>query len=117
MLWNGSTTMSEDNAFERLSGIMEFYQVNEFLDDPEVEKALLKLTSILANPEINVTKVARHIVECDGLAASFAVKAKYYMGLGKDETDASIKKNLYMTLREEFHKLADSLKYLVKAQT
>ena len=61
--------------------------------------------------------VARQVVQCDALATAYALKAKYYMTIGKDEPNANVKKNFYMTMREEFHKLADSLKYLVRAQT
>lgn len=104
------------NVIEQLSGIMEFAQVNEFLEDDNVEKALLKLTSILGKQDINPTLIARHVVECEALAATFAIKAKYYMTIGKGEPEASVRKNLYMTLKEQFHELAGSLKYMVRAQ-
>lgn len=106
-----------DDTFKQLSGIMELYEINDFMQDEEVEKGLLKLVSILTKPDINPVHVARHVVACDALATLYAMKAKYYMTIGKDQPDANIKKNLYMTLREEFHKLADSLKYMVRAQT
>lgn len=108
--------MSND-TFEQLSGIMELYQINEYMADDEVERGLLKLASILTKPEVNPMHVARHVVQCDALATAYALKAKYYMTIGKDEPNANVKKNFYMTMREEFHKLADSLKYLVRAQT
>lgn len=109
--------MSADiNVFEKLSGIIELYEINEEMDDEQVEKALLKLASILAKPELNPTHIARHVIECDALATSFALKAKYYMTIGKDKPNAREKKNMYMTLREEFHTLAQSLKYMVRAQ-
>ena len=38
--------MSND-TFEQLSGIMELYQINEYMADDEVEKGLLKLVIIL----------------------------------------------------------------------
>ena len=104
------------DTFSQLSDIIELVEVNDFLDDPNVEKSLLKLTSILARPEINPTNVAKHIVECEALAALFAIKAKYYMTIGKGEADSTAKKNFYMTLREQMHELGASLKYLVRAQ-
>lgn len=99
---------------ERISDIMEFREMNDFMDDHEIERGLLKLTSILAKPDINPVHVAKHIVDCNALAAAYAVKAKYYMSIGKDEPDARDRKNFCLTMREEFHKLADSLKYLVR---
>lgn len=106
-----------NNPITQMSDIMEFVQVNEFLEDEAVERSLLKLASVLAKPEINPVHVARHVVECDALATTFAIKAKYYMTIGKDTPDSSIKKNFYMTLREEMHALANSLKIMVRAQT
>ena len=108
--------MTEINAFEQMSDIMEIQAIHEELNDPDVDRALLKLASILQNPEINPARVSRHIVECDALAMRFALKAKYYMSLGKDEENYRVKKEFYHTLREEMHRLADSLKYLVRSQ-
>ena len=104
------------NAVEKLSDIIELYRMNEFMDDAEVERGLLKLASILQRSDVHPTKVARHVVECDSLATLYAIKAKYYMTIGKDEPGAREKKNFYMTMREEFHTLAGSLKYLVRSQ-
>jgi hypothetical protein len=107
------------DAIEKLNDIAELVGLNDAYDDPDIERALLKLVSILGNPEINTAKIARHVIECDALATLFALKAKYYMTIGKDDPDektAREKKNLYMTLREEFHALAASLKYMVRAQ-
>lgn len=112
--------MSENGVFDHLSGIMELQELNDFVEDEHVERALLKLTSILARPEINTANIARHVVECDALATMFALKAKYYMTIGKDDPDtktARDRKNFYMTMREEFHMLSNSLKIMVRAQT
>lgn len=108
------------SAIEKLSDIMELNAIDEYMDDPKVTAGLLKLASILAKPEINPHNVARHVVECQALASHYALKGKYYMTIGKDDPDsntARTKKNIYMTLREEFTALSGSLKYLVRAQT
>lgn len=102
------------NVFEQMSDIMELGEVNDFMDDPHVEKALLKLTSILGKQDINPIHVAKHVVECEALSALFAVKAKYYMSIGKDQPNYREKKGFYFTLHEAFHELAASLKYLAK---
>lgn len=107
--------MSDDNVLAIISETYEFVGIHSFLNDESVEKALLKLTSILANPDLQASKVSKHIVECQALSAKFALKATYYMGIGKDEPDARNKKNLYMTLKENFSLLADALKYIAKA--
>lgn len=106
--------MSDKNILETVSDAYELNEVNNFLQDERVEKALLKLTSILANPELNPLKVAKHIVECQALSAEFAIKATYYMGIGKNEPMAREKKNLYMTLKENFSEIAAALKYIAK---
>lgn len=103
------------NPLEKISGIYEFNEVTDFMDDENVERALLKLTTMLANPDMSGVKVARHIVECQALSASFAVKARFYMGIGKNEDNASHKKNVYMTMKEAFSELAAALKYIERA--
>lgn len=108
--------MNEANPLEKISDIMEFREINDFMDDTEIERGLLKLTSILAKQDINPAHVARHVVECEALATAYALKGKYYMTIGKGQPDASAKKNYYLTMREEFHTLAGALKYMVRAQ-
>ena len=104
-----------ENPLRIISDIYEFSQIQEYMDDPAVDKALLKLTSILANPETPGIKIAKHIVECQALSAEFGIKARYYMGVGKNEPDHANKKNIYMTLKESFNELAAALKYIERA--
>ena len=103
-----------DSSIELISDIMEFNEINEFLEDEHVEKALLKLASILGQPTINPNHVARHVVECEALSVTFGLKGKYYMTIGKDEPNSKEKKNYYFSMKEYFHDLAASLKYVVK---
>lgn len=106
--------MREDLTLEQISDTIEYNDINGLLSDERVEKALIKLTSILGKPEIHPANVAKHIVECEALAADFSIKAKYYRVLGKDEPDAAKKKEFYYTLSEQFHNIAASLKYVTK---
>lgn len=103
------------NPLEKISDIYEFNETADFMEDENISRALEKLTKMLANPEMSGVKVARHIVECQALSASFAVKGRYYMGIGKNDPDASIKKNTYMTMKESFAELANALKYIERA--
>lgn len=106
--------MSE-NPLKLVSDIYEFNKIQDFMDDPAVERALIKLTTILAKPDAPGVKVAKHIVECQALSAEFGIKARYYMGIGKNDPDASNKKNVYMTLKESFSELSNALKYIERA--
>ena len=110
-------TDSLDSSIEQISDIMdykEFQEINDFMDDPNVEKGLLKLTSILSKPEINPSHVSRHVVECEALSVAYGLKARYYMQMGKDQPNSKEKKAYYMAMKEYFHNLAASLKYVVK---
>lgn len=102
------------SPFEQMSAIMDLGEINDFMDDPRVEKALIKLTSVLGKQDINPIHVAKHVVECEALSAYFSLKAKEYQILRKDEPNARDKKGFYYTLHESFHELAASLKYLAK---
>lgn len=104
-----------ENPLKIVSDIYEFAQLQEFMDDPSVDRALIKLTKILADQEIPAMKVAKQIVECQALSAGFGVKARYYMGIGKAEPDSAAKKNVYMTLKDSFNELSQALKYVEKA--
>lgn len=85
------------------------------MNDEQVTNALNKLTGVLANPDVSPVKIARHIVQCQALSSYFAIKARYYMGIGKGEPDAAARKNFYMTLKESFGELSNALKYINKA--
>lgn len=107
------------NPLEQVSMVYEFNEVNEFMGDDEVERALIKVTDILAKTSnrdsISGVNIAKHIVECQVLSAYFAINARYYMGIGKSEPDAAQKKNVYMTMKEAFMELSNALKYIEKA--
>lgn len=103
------------NPLKTISDVYEYNQISEFMQDDKVDRALEMLTKMLAGQDVNGNRVAKHIVECQALSAHFAIKAKYYMSIGKSEPDAAAKKNLYMTMKESFHELAAALKYVEKA--
>lgn len=108
----------EENNFENplrtVSDSFELNKINDFMKDEQVNNALLKLTTVLANPDLQPAKISKHIVQCQAMSAYFAMKATFYMGIGKDEPDAAKKKNVYFTMKEQFDKLAQSLKYVSK---
>lgn len=106
--------MSE-NPLTVVSQIYEFNEVEEFMQDPDISKALKKLTGVLAKPDLPGIKIAKEIVHCQALSAEFGIKARFYMGIGKNEPNAAHKKNIYMTLKDSFSELAAALKYIEKA--
>ena len=107
--------ISEMTPTEVISMVYELKEINEFLDDDNVERALDLLINIMyAKGSVPYEKVPNAIVELQALATKFAISATYYQTVGRDGTNESHKKNIYYTLKDAFTKLADNLKYLVK---
>jgi len=104
-----------ENPLQIISDIAEFAKIQEFMEDENVDRALVKLTRILSNRDIPGIQIARQIVDCQALSAYFGIQARYYMGIGKNEPDHANKKNIYMTLKEAFNDLAQALKYIERA--
>lgn len=109
--------MTDDgkNPMRIVSDIAEFAKIQEFMEDENVDRALIKLTKILSNRDIPGIQIAKQIVDCQALSAYFGIQARYYMGIGKAEPDHANKKNIYMTLKDSFNELAQALKYIERA--
>lgn len=110
-----NTDIEGKTTTEVISMIYELREINNFLDDDQVERALDLLINLLySRGEVPYEKVPLVIVELQALATKFAVSATYYQTIGKDGSEESHKKAIYYTLKDAFTKLADNLKYLVR---
>lgn len=113
--------MNEDDIDEvdydlvdRLSKVSELNGISVFLKDPNVDFTLNKVVHIIAKPDIPAKVVTPLLNKLQGISFAFKVKAKFYMLIGKSQPDATVKKNLYMTLADETDKLVQALKYTTR---
>lgn len=100
---------------ELITQVDEVNHLSSFLDDPDVDQALGRVVSMLANTHIPAETAAYEVVYLTDLSVLFKLKAKNYWLLKADAPDARKKKDLYLTLSDCIEKLAGALKYIVRS--
>lgn len=108
--------MTEENPIETISAITEFNDLIEFMQDPELDRALDLAIKCIANPDIAATKAPRLIVELQAISLKFAVKAVEYATIKKDRagTDNNHRKYIYRSTKEALDSLVSALKYAAR---
>jgi hypothetical protein len=104
-----------DDALTVVSEITEFNELNDFMRDDQLEKALEIVVKCIVNKgHIPPQKVPDLIVELQALSTKFAILAAYYGNMGKGGVREAQMKNVYYTLKEALPKLVDSMKYQLR---
>lgn len=88
----------------------ELKRVAQRLDDPDFDRALEIVESIIQKPDVAPSAAPIMIAELQAIGFRFAMLKVYYMGIEKD----SVKKNLYYSADEAVKKLVDALKYIAR---
>lgn len=101
----------EDNTIDLLNTINNFNDISEYMNDPELTKALVAVAKLISNPDIPPAKATLLIVQLQAYATKFAMLASWYSHVKKDDR---AKKNVYYSARESIEKLVDALKYSVR---
>jgi hypothetical protein len=114
--------MSDDKleeGLESISGIQDFLDLDEVIQDPELVKAIELALTCIAKPDIQPATAKKAMVKMQGYAFKFKMQALVYMQIhvGKTGTKQNIKKNAYMYASEQADKLAQTLKYIVREQS
>ncbi|AXH49213.1 hypothetical protein HWB76_gp189 [Streptomyces phage Blueeyedbeauty] len=109
--------MSDENPLETISTITEFNDLTEFMNDPQLDRALELAIRCIAQPEIAAVKAPKLIVELQAISFKFAVKAVEYATIKKDRagTENNHRKNVYYSTKEALDRLVDALKYAARA--
>ena len=94
-----------------LQQIDEFDKISSELNDPDVDVLLDMVVQLLTKHDMLDTKAPLVIVRLEALSAKFAILARYYTTMEKNQ---STKKNLYYTLADQAHQLAAAMKYVVR---
>jgi hypothetical protein len=110
---DGLATVTEESPLEIISKLTELNDTVQFMDDPQLDRALeLTIKVLMEKGAVPQQKIPPLIVELQALATIFAMKATYYMTIGKGGSDEAAKKNIYYTAKDSITKLCDALKYL-----
>ena len=109
--------MTDENPLETVSTITEFNDLTEFMNDPQLDRALHLAIKCIADPNIAAQKAPKLIVELQAISFKFAVKAVEYATIKKDRagTDNNHRKNVYYSTKEALDRLVDALKYAARA--
>ena len=106
----------EKNTLEVISLVTEFNDLHDFMNDEQLDRAMMAIINIIAKPDIPAAKAHILIVELQAISAKFGVLASYYSTIAKDKagTINNNKKNIYYSVKESVDKLVDALKYVVR---
>jgi len=109
--------LNDENPLETVSTITEFNDLTDFMQDPQLDRALELAIRCIAQPEIAATKAPKLIVELQAISFKFAVKAVEYATIKKDRagTENNNRKNVYYSTKEALDRLVDALKYAARA--
>lgn len=103
-------------AIETVGGVQELMELCDFVEDERFTNAINLIIKCIAKPDIPPATARRILIEAQGYAGYFKSRALYYANVkgAKGGTDEYRKKSIYMSMSEQLHELAQSLKYLAK---
>lgn len=104
-------------VFVIVADIADLVKTVEFMEDEEVEKAMDKVLSLVANPVMNQEKAAVLIVYFQALSVHFTTRGSAYVyaiGASKSGPEAK-RKGFYLTLAKKCDDMSNALKYMVKS--
>lgn len=94
-----------------LNQIDDLYLIAEYMDDPELKKALEFIAKAILKPDIPLEVVAAELVKLQSIGAKCAMKATYMANVDKSDRP---RKNMYYTASAEIDKIVSALKYLLR---
>ena len=103
-------------ALEYLSGIQDLMDLNEFMDDPDFGDALDLALKVIAKPDLPPASARIAMAKMQGYAFKFRMMGQVYMTIQKGASGSAQnhKKNVYFSVSEQCHELAQMLKYLAR---
>lgn len=105
-----------DDTLTYLSGIQDLVDLNDFMDDPDFGRACDLALKVIAKPKMPPAAALEAMALMQGYAFKFRVMGQAYMTIKKGASGSAEnhKKNVYFSVSEQCHELAQTLKYLAK---
>jgi hypothetical protein len=93
--------------------------LHEFMDDENFTEALDLVVKCMVKPDMPPAVARRALLLMQTYAFTFRMQAYKYMTIDKGKTgsDQFNKKNIYFSVSEQCHELAQTLKYIAKEYT
>lgn len=104
------------DPLQRLSDIQDLTDLNDFMEDEDFGKACELALTCIANQNMSHQTVRDALLLMQAWAFTFRMKGQVYMTIkkGNSGTKENVKKNVYFSVSEQCHELAQTLKYLLK---
>jgi hypothetical protein len=101
-------TKSDKTTLEMVNGLSD---IAEFMQDDELEQALVMIAKLIVKPDIPLNIATIEIVRLQAIAAKMAFKATWMTNVDKSDR---AKKNIYYTAAESISELVAALKYITR---
>lgn len=106
------STTTRESLIEKVSGVTEFNDLSEYMNDPDLDMALGYVVKLIAKPDIPPSTVAKVIVQLQALSTKFAIQGRVYESFGTKEDRA--KKDVYKSVNHHLNELVAALKYYMR---
>jgi hypothetical protein len=105
-----------DDTLTYLSAIQDLVDLNDFMQDDDFAKACDLALKVIAKPKMPPAVALEAMAKMQGYAFKFRMMGQAYMTIkkGPGGSPENNKKNVYFSVSEQCHELAQTLKYLAK---
>lgn len=108
--------MADKHPLEYLSEAQDLMDLNDFMKDDDFGNALDLALKCIVKPVIPHAEARRALVLMQAYAFKFKMQGQVYMTIKKGAAGSgeNHKKNVYYSMSEQCHELAQTLKYVCK---
>jgi hypothetical protein len=105
-----------DDTLTYLSAIQDLVDLNDFMQDDDFAKACDLALKVIAKHKMPPAVALEAMAKMQGYAFKFRMMGQAYMTIkkGPGGSPENNKKNVYFSVSEQCHELAQTLKYLAK---
>ena len=100
--------VEKKHTLEMVNGLAE---INEYMEDDELEHALVMISKLILKPDIPLQVATMEIVRLQAIAAKMSFKATWMANVDKGDRP---KKNIYFTAASAINDLVAALKYITR---
>jgi hypothetical protein len=108
--------MTEYEPLGYLSTIQDLVDLNDFMEDEDFGEACNLALKCIAKPDLPPAAARKALVQMQGYAFKFRMMGQAFMTIkkGPGGSPQNNKKNVYFSVSEQCHELAQTLKYIAK---
>jgi hypothetical protein len=105
-----------DDTLTYLSAIQDLVDLNDFMQDEDFGRAMDLALKVIAKPKMPPAVALEAMAKMQGYAFKFRMMGQAYMTIkkGPGGSPENNRKNVYFSVSEQCHELAQTLKYLAK---